>query len=282
MEGRLEKLDTSLATSVYFNNVPRARSAIRSGANVNTVFQGLPVLIHAIRNRNINMIQLLLKYNVNTNCSDSWQNTALIHCLYCPTAVLLKTLLENGTNPDKTDANGRTPLLIATNMRNLYVIRLLVEYGADVNIADHFGNTPLFNAIQNYLPKTIIELFIHAGADLCTTNKHGHSPLSVACRKKYKEVASLIRKNIHAKSVSPIRRQPSPDSFSEESHPTSQPSPLPRIPSELPTIYPTKLNTDTDHHNDITAILEHTASLLHDNKEFLQLNLEALQRAKSR
>ena len=91
---------------------------------------------------------------------------------------------------------GNSPLHIACVRGSLPEVQALLEAGADVNAAGELSNTPLHEAAgQGHIE--VVRLLLAAGASPLEPNEFGETALDIATKKRYDDVAELIR---HASS----------------------------------------------------------------------------------
>jgi len=108
----------------------------------------LHLLTNAIDHNNIECIKLLLKYNVDVNLKNIYQETPLIYSYkYYPESI--KLLLEHNANPNICNYNGSTILMMAVADNNNSIVELLLKYKVDINIKNNYGFTALNIAKQN-------------------------------------------------------------------------------------------------------------------------------------
>jgi ankyrin repeat protein len=154
-------------------------------------------LLSAVRNRQKEVIDLLLDHGVDPNISSESDGTALLAAVKVSDVELLKRLLCVGAETDSEirlhetcgkiihhAASENEPellevlidhgaditaqcelcpntLMAAVNAENVQGIQLLVDRGLDVNQGDWYGCTPLFRASNSFLDasaKTLLEL----------------------------------------------------------------------------------------------------------------------------
>jgi cytohesin len=134
----------------------------------------------------------------------------------------VRLLVEHGADVTVAGNAGWTPLHQAAELRNLemaqmqkafglestynwkrdneQVAEFLIEHGADVNAQNKFGDTPLHRTTPwNNLPVTMI--LVQHGADLNIKNKDGLTPLAEAKRKRARDVAKYLKKQLKGKKA---------------------------------------------------------------------------------
>lgn len=86
------------------------------------------------------VLDMLLKYNINVNYYDSNADVPLIVATWYNREELVKKLLDVGANPNMQYKNtDDTALTIAAKENNYNIIVLLIEAGADWTIKDNKG-----------------------------------------------------------------------------------------------------------------------------------------------
>eukprot|EP00388_Colpodella_angusta_P045524 GDKK01066450.1.p1 GENE.GDKK01066450.1~~GDKK01066450.1.p1 ORF type:complete len:287 (-),score=15.60 GDKK01066450.1:285-1145(-) len=172
------------------------------------------------------MIEALLAIGADPlkTCPDSGNTNLLFHT---SSDHVMKVLLTKGVDAKAKDKDGRTPLHVAVcrelvdsigylmdnganseageNWRKLTPIHLsqgkpkvvsaLVAKGANINATDNKGDT-LLHIIAEYdggLPESLADV-IRLGADISIVNKHGFTPLHLACYSSQENIEHLISK----------------------------------------------------------------------------------------
>ncbi|KAI6170439.1 Alpha-latroinsectotoxin-Lt1a-like protein [Aphelenchoides bicaudatus] len=128
----------------------------------------------------------------------------------------VRVLLDNGANINHQTSEGESAIHIASKEGHYDVVKLLVERGADTNIKDNDNDTaldlaiksdnrnyelinyldenikyPVHSAVSNNLTTKLNEL-IAANFDAYTFNEHQETPLRIAARKGYYQIAKLL------------------------------------------------------------------------------------------
>ena len=92
-------------------------------------------------------------------------------------------LLREGCSPDVRDPGDNTPLMAACAKGNKDLACVLLKAGADVNATNKIGISPLINALNNEYPDSqLIQLLIHAGAEISYEPSEALSPIFMVCR----------------------------------------------------------------------------------------------------
>ncbi|XP_053596401.1 putative ankyrin repeat protein RF_0381 [Microplitis demolitor] len=169
---------TSLHWAVARNNYPIAEYLINKGADVNTVCHYPPrecfntccsALHVAVKNKNKDMIELLLKNNADVNIKANCDETTPCHF-------------------PVRDYFNRTPLHIAVDKEDKEVVKLLIKNKADVNISTRTGETALGIAVKknNF---ALVKLLLNADAEINSSNE---SPLHLAIKRRHYKMAEYL------------------------------------------------------------------------------------------
>jgi ankyrin repeat protein len=105
---------------------------------------------------------------------------------------IIKLLIEYEVDINVKDENGDSILMIASLYNHLEIAELLIKMGANVNIKD--GDAALMKATRNnrlYL----VNLLIKAGAYINIKNKNSFTALLLAKAYYYKNIIDLLIKN---------------------------------------------------------------------------------------
>ncbi len=149
--------------------------------------------------------------------------------LYLDESVLVEQLISRGANVNAIKTRGlETPLYVAAENNRHTIVALLLQHGADqmiknvignipftcavnyksneclelllrnnsavVNVAELFGDTPLFYAIRNGSLYSTIYYLIAKGADIHHKNYKDETPLTIAMKQGWTELADLMVK----------------------------------------------------------------------------------------
>ncbi|MFH2143279.1 MAG: ankyrin repeat domain-containing protein, partial [Bacteroidota bacterium] len=108
----------------------------------------IPVLHHAIRSGNIDIIRYCLNNRANVNTTDESGNTALHIASEKGSTDILDLILEKNPEIDILNNGMESPILTAVKNKNYRIARLLLDRGADINITDYAGNNALFYSVR--------------------------------------------------------------------------------------------------------------------------------------
>ncbi|EMN43689.1 ankyrin repeat domain-containing protein [Leptospira weilii] len=161
-------------------------SLIKSGAKVNdTDRSGISPLFTAFSNRNLSMIQLLIRNQANLTIKDNYGTNLLMvassgenqrHVLQPgPDAItdsgkltladttkeIVELLINGGLEVNGKNDLGKTALMFAAQSNYVSVMEVLLKKGADINIQDGFGYTALIWSILFNNPEATKYLLKH-------------------------------------------------------------------------------------------------------------------------
>jgi ankyrin repeat protein len=178
--------------------IDAAKILIDSGAPLaDDSISPVEVPIHyAIRDKNIKLIEFLLKSGSSPNTSLGWQGedsraeTPMHMAITSGSIEIVKLLIAYKADLTVRDTYSRTPLHAAAEEGNAKIAKLLIGAGADVNARqlkfslpcgsgeEHTPsqNTPLHFAAACGNPETI-KVLLAAGAKIDAVNVHGLTPL---------------------------------------------------------------------------------------------------------
>ena len=187
-----ENHQTVLFRAVLKEDPLIATELILHGINVNFLDKdGQNVLFNAILqgNKNISVIDLLIKKGINLNIVDNYRKNIIDELLYIfdlqknppkelegkyklvtiekeymPLAFLF---IEQGLEIDKVDENGKTILQREVENQNFINLEFLINCGADVNICDEFEKNIIHKEIlKGYSNYKMIDFLISHGANI--------------------------------------------------------------------------------------------------------------------
>ncbi|WP_341751923.1 ankyrin repeat domain-containing protein [Candidatus Tisiphia endosymbiont of Piscicola geometra] len=116
------------------------------------------ILDTAIKQGNVEIVELLLGYYIDVNARNSSGNTLLHVATQNNQKSIVKLLLNIGADVNAKRTSGETSLHIAVKSNSNEIVELLLNGGADVNIA-FLHNSPLYTAISNNSTE-IVELLL--------------------------------------------------------------------------------------------------------------------------
>jgi ankyrin repeat protein len=170
--------------------------SIRKNINAQNL-SGQTALFIAAKKNNEQVIKLLLSKGANPTYMDANGNMPLLCAIKECNSSAMRVLLENKLVCQKiNDQNkaGQTPFNLAIEKNNKRMFHLLLEKIEDPTVADEKGDTPLLCAVRvrNISAMKVLlenELVCQKIND---SNKDGYTALSLAIRKKDKEMVRLL------------------------------------------------------------------------------------------
>lgn len=157
------EIDNKLFQAVFEGDTLRAGELLSQGANPNSEFEGQTLLFHAIKNDDLEMLELLVSKGSDVNKRSKERLSPLEFSLQ---------VLENGGREDPE------------------VAVFLINNGA--NLKTKGKNTLLHRAADNGYPASIAKALIENGADIDAKDKLKMTPLFYAMLYDSEEVALVI------------------------------------------------------------------------------------------
>ncbi|KAL9276717.1 hypothetical protein ACSQ67_025730 [Phaseolus vulgaris] len=124
------------------------------------------------------LLDALLKHNVDINAVDKDGLTALQRAVIGKKQAITNYLLRNSANPFVLDKEGATLMHYAVLTASSQSIKILLLYNVDINLQDNYGWTPLHLAVQAQRTD-LVRLLLIKGADKTSRNKDGLTPLDL-------------------------------------------------------------------------------------------------------
>lgn len=163
----------------------------------------LPLVI-AIKSRNTEALDLLIKSGADVNKLDAKGCSALMFCAQCGDITYLNYLINSGADIDLQDEYNQTALIHSILHNKTETLTELIKAGADVNKTGYNFDTPLMYAVDSDIRFT--SLLINAKADINAKNLFtGYTPLIRAVRTNRMDVVNQLitsGADIHVKDES--------------------------------------------------------------------------------
>lgn len=169
-----------------------------------------PLCFISIDNENSNILELLLKNNIDTRLINKDSLTVLGYSLMKNNVKAVEIILKYDTLANTLCYKSMYPLHLASSNGNLDIVTILLKKRANINQPDSFGNTPIFYASD----LETFKLFIENNADCSHTNQNGQSLKKNAKLLGYNDVCNYLNSNTeiifkNKKTASKPRRETS-------------------------------------------------------------------------
>ncbi|MFP4498421.1 MAG: ankyrin repeat domain-containing protein [Vulcanimicrobiota bacterium] len=136
----------------------------------------------------------LLEKNPDINTRDNKGRTPLHWASYAGLTEIMELLISKGADLEATEESGKTPLHEASKKGMLDAMKLLIDKGANISAEDSDKSRPIHLAVQEGKTRAV-ELLINSGADVNAKNKNEQTPLSLAIFFRDDNTSSLLRKH---------------------------------------------------------------------------------------
>lgn len=153
---------TPLSEAASLGYIDMVKFLLEKGAKINHVPEEDPIVHEAVRSGNPEIVDLLVKYGVDINATNSLGQTPL-HESASEDGWLevTKYLVKKGANIDALDGFNSTPLIASALHGCFETVKFLVLSGASLTIRDAKGRTPAEMAKSHNYPE-IAEWIIEA------------------------------------------------------------------------------------------------------------------------
>ena len=163
-----QKKEPSPTPPTKQNVLNRARKTLKRLLILQFLKTKKNALIHAIKNGDPEIIELLLNKKPNLDLQDNDGNTALIHAAKNGDPAVIKLLLKHKPNLDLQDNDGNTALIHASENGHTETVKLLLNHKPNLNLKDNDVQTALIVAAENG-HEDVVRAFLEAGADVIKT-----------------------------------------------------------------------------------------------------------------
>ena len=179
---------------------------LAAGANVSQFNEWYPLVMSAVDNSNVELLQILMKFGSNPNAarhdgsglhSVARKLTSMFGAgCCCEKAVncqkVAEVLLEAGADINlRNNSEGSTPLHEAVRYGRIEAVEFFLKKGADVNAQDNTGRTPLHWAASTGM-EAIVKLLLDKGSDPLAVDNSSNAPWMVAMKYKFDSIARLL------------------------------------------------------------------------------------------
>lgn len=190
----------ALALAVNDNNVLATTLLLNKGADIDETEQRnsdrLTALHTAFRNRNIELVKLLLRHGANTSIRTRPGYTVLLEAIEANELDMVRVLLNGGADVEErhNDEDESLPLSFAACKGYNEIVSLLLDHGADIEGKDKYDCTAVANVAPTEHISTM-RLLLERGADSRARAVSGYNALAVAVSSKRIEMVKLLLQN---------------------------------------------------------------------------------------
>ena len=145
---------TPLLLAVRNNNIDTVNILIKYGADPNFVPKhrgGKTILMESVIKNNKQIMEALLNANARVNdVTKKSGNSSLILAAAHGSIECLKILIQRVSNIDHQNNKGETALIMAAKFGSVESIETLLQHNASINVQDHYKRTALIH-VCSYL-----------------------------------------------------------------------------------------------------------------------------------
>jgi len=185
--------DPILCHAIRYGNIQLVKYLIDNGADVNSFSRSYEnPFILAIKSQKEEIVKCLVKAGANVKKGNS-DNPPLIEAVHTNNETIIKYLLECGADVNERGVNvyGDSSLTAAIKNNNETIVKLLIDLGANINKESGFNETPLILAVRNQ-NQNIIKLLIEYGADINYKLEFNNTPLIEALEEGNESIAKYL------------------------------------------------------------------------------------------
>ena len=184
-------------TAAAAGDTATVEACLADGVDINTVNRRrqTAILLAAI-NQHYDLVERMVALGADIDRQDETQfNPFLLGCVKNDLR-LVRVMLAAGTDLDRTTRFGGVGIHPAAEKGYLELVRELLQTDVNVNHTNWVGWTPLLEAIVlgdgGPTQQEIIRLLLEHGASPHMTDKYGKTPLELARKLGFQEIASLL------------------------------------------------------------------------------------------
>ena len=187
-----------LLAAVWKGNERAVRREIASGADVNMRDgRGRTPLMLAAYRRNVAIARVLVEAGADLNALENQRYDVLTISAVLDDVAMLKFALGAGANAGLiTSPYEGTALIAAAHLGHVEVVKTLIAAGAPLDHVNNLGWTALIESIvlgdggADHL--AVLSALIEAGANVNLADASGITPLTLAQRRGYSEMVSVL------------------------------------------------------------------------------------------
>ncbi|TSJ80112.1 MAG: ankyrin repeat domain-containing protein (plasmid) [Candidatus Cardinium sp.] len=184
---------TPLLWAVIDNDLPKVKELLSLGANPNITNVHSNPLEIAVRNKNKEMVSLLLSYGAEVRFDKNGISSVFNSLEVNNNQEILDVVLCHFADIGKKDSVGLTPIHWACRDGHLNVVKHILDKSPFLvhNTDNPYKFTPLHWAARRGF-KEIVELLIAKGASKAAKSKSGFTPLMLAIANKHKALEGIL------------------------------------------------------------------------------------------
>ena len=213
------------------NVIEMVELLLNHGVDVNAIVydeKKLTPLLMAVKSREKELVELLLKCGANRNAVDingitvfdwakfdmeiaqllsmnvfSQKEEALFRAIDLMDLEAVKEALANGADVNVANNSNDIPLVTAERKGHIETIKLLLDHGAKIDAINMYGERILHSAVNNNHIE-IVELLLARGADVNAKDRYGSTALHQAASYEHIAIAQLLLANgadVNAKNM---------------------------------------------------------------------------------
>ena len=196
------QIDTILLFASYNGQFEVVELLLRQNIDPNVKeVDGWTALMFSSQNGHLQVVELLLKHNADPNSRNVERWTPVMLATQNGHLQIVKLLLKKNADPNIYNNDGSTALMFASHNGHLQLAELLMKENANPNIRDVDGWTAVMFASQNdHLH--LVELLLKGKVDPNVRNANGSTALLIASQNNHLQVVELLLKecadpNVH-------------------------------------------------------------------------------------
>lgn len=184
--------DDALLDAVLCGDEKKVADLVKKGAFVGKKFDGMPLLMYAIREKRTEIAKFLILKGADINARDNCNETVLMYAAKKGNKEVVKALLAKGAIVNVKDSSGKIALMYALDgssrqpIRGLSadymeIIKILLSKCNDINYRDRNSETFLMCAVSA-VNLEAVNLLISKGINVNARNRSNETALEIAER----------------------------------------------------------------------------------------------------
>jgi ankyrin repeat protein len=157
--------------------------------------EGRTALLLAVQGGNLEIVKLLLLYDLNANVRDIYGQDMIIIAAYEGHTKMVEWMMKNGSDLDTRDYSALTPLMVAARAGRVEIVICILEaHHKSLNQKDRFGRTAfLLAAKQGHV--SVLSALFNSNAALTDVDQQGRSALMLAVREGHVDCVDWLLAN---------------------------------------------------------------------------------------